>query len=198
VANERTFLRAATCLAISALIGACSGVTAASPVPASAPLASTAVTPPPTPSPEPFATVEPTAAPATPRPTPKPRPSLDVDLTEIAAYLTSSITLLNLGDEDLSVLVAYLDPGSDVPFPLGVYALGSMDQVTNDAPPGTYVLEFRQPAAAAAATTCTIEMADSDGYVFAALGDAIAIRSSATPPATAGDLFVATSPLCVD
>jgi hypothetical protein len=112
--------------------------------------------------------------------------------------MTSSITLLDLADEDLAVVVTYLDPGSDVPFPLGTFTLGSMDQVTNEAPPGTYTLEFRQPADGASGASCTIQIADAEGYVFAALGDAVAISSSATQPKTAGDLFVATSALCVD
>jgi len=198
VAYERTLLRAATCLTIAALIGACSGATAASPVPASAPPESPAVTSTPAASPEPSIAVVPTVAPATPRPTAKPRPSLDIDLAELDAFMTSSITLLNLADDDLAVTVAYIDPEGGVPFPLGSFALESMDQVTNEAPPGTYTLEFRQSAGSTSATSCTIRIADAERYVFAALDDAIAISSSTTPPSMAGEMFVATSPLCVD
>jgi hypothetical protein len=198
MANERTLLRGTTCLAIAALVVACSAPAGPS-VPATpSTTASPAVAAAPTAVPEPSMTVAPSAAPATPAPSRKPRPSLDIDPAELDAYMTSSITLLDLADEDLAVVVTYLDPGSDVPFPLGTFTLASMDQVTNGAPPGTYTLKFHQPADSASVTSCTIQIADAEGYVFAALGDAIAITSSATPPSTAGDLFVATSTLCID
>jgi hypothetical protein len=197
VANEQTLLRATAYLAITALIAACSGATAASPPPTASPTNSPVPTTSP-PTPEPSLAVTPSLVPATPRPTPKPRPSLDVDLDELDAYMTSSITLLNLADDSLSVSVAYIDPAGGAPFPLGAFPLGSMDQVTNEAPPGTYTLEFHQPADNTLATSCTIEIADAEGYVFAALDDAIAISSTAAVPGDAGDLFVATSSLCLD
>lgn len=121
-----------------------------------------------------------------------------MDLDEIAAYLTSSITLLDLAEADLAVVITYHDPGSETPFPLGSYRLDSMEQVTNDAPPGRYTLEFHQPAAASTATTCTIEVGSDEGYVFAALGDAIALTSTGSTPSVADDLFVATSSLCIE
>jgi hypothetical protein len=200
VANRRTILRTTTYVAMAALIAACSGAAASAPPPTSPPTATPAAATPATPAttPAPSIAIVASAPPATPAPTSKPRPSLDIDLAELDAYMTSSITLLDLADEDLAVVVTYLDPGSDAPFPLGTFTLGSMDQVTNGAPPGAYTLEFHQPADSASATSCTIQIADEEGYVFAALGDAIAITSSATQPKTAGDLFVATSALCVD
>jgi hypothetical protein len=194
MANVRTIYRSAATAVVALVIVACAGATA----PSAPPDAPATASPIPTTSPTPAVTETPSVAPATPLPSRKPRPSLDVDLAELDAYMTSSITFLNLADDDLAVVVAYLDPGSEVPFPLGTYALESMDQVTNDAPPGTYTLEFHQPAADTSPTTCTIQIADTEGYVFAALGDAIGIRSSAFAPSTASDLFVATSPLCVD
>jgi hypothetical protein len=151
---------------------------------------------------EPIATPEPTlsAVPSEPvatiEPSRRPRPSLDIDAAEVDAYLTSSITFVDLADEDLAVIVTYIDPSSDTPFPLGTYRLDSMDQVTNEAPPGTYILEFHQPADTTSASTCTIEIADDDGYVFAALGDAIAIGSTGSTPTDSRELFVATSSLC--
>jgi hypothetical protein len=194
VVNLRAVSRTAAIAVIALVIVACWGTAAPSAPPASGATAS----PVPSASPAPATTVTPSAAPATPSPSRKPRPSLDIDPAELDAYMTSSITFLDLADEDLAVVVTYLDPDSDVPFPLGTFGLESMDQVTNDAPPGTYTLEFHQPADSASATSCTIQIADAEGYVFAALGDAIAITSSTTPPSTAGDLFVATSTLCID
>lgn len=194
MANLRTISRMAAIAIIALVIVACSGTAAPTPPPDAAAMAS----PVPSASPAPAITVTPSAAPATPAPSRKPRPSLDIDPAELDAYMTSSITFLDLADEDLAVVVTYLDPDSDVPFPLGTFGLDSMDQVTNEAPPGTYTLEFHQPADSASATSCTIQIADAEGYVFAALGDAIAITSSEIPPNTADDLFVATSTLCID
>jgi len=89
-----------------------------------------------------------------------------------------------------------MDPSSETPFPLGTYTLESMDQITNEAPPGRYILEFLQPADSTSGTSCTVEIADEERYVFAALGDAIAITTTGGTPGDAGELFVATSSLC--
>ena len=153
-------------------------------------------------------TPEPTAAPsaevvpseAAPSPTieatPRPRPSLEVDLEEVAAYLTAAITLLDLADEDLAVDVLYVDSSGGAPFPVGTYTLEPQEQSTNAVPPGVYELTFRQPSTATSGATCTIEVGETDGYVFAALGDAIAVTRTGATPTDAAELFVATSSLC--
>lgn len=158
----------------------------------------------------------PTAAPVTPAPTtapstapstegqpsptieatPRPRPSLDVDLEEVAAYLTAAITILDLSEEDLAVDVLYLDSSGGAPFPVGTYTVNSQEQSTNAVPPGIYELTFRQPSSAASGATCTIEVGETDGYIFAALGDAIAVTRTGVTPTDAAELFVATSSLC--
>lgn len=178
-------------VAIATLLTACSAPAVSTADPASPPPASSVAD---APTPSPAATAS--AVPPTRTPSPRPRPSLDIDPAELDAYLTSSITFLDLADEDLAVVVLYLDPSSDVPLPLGTYTLESMDQLTNEAPPGTYLLEFHQPADSTSATSCTIEVADTQGYVFAALGDAIAISTTGSAPTDARELFVATSSLC--
>jgi hypothetical protein len=127
---------------------------------------------------------------------PKARSSLDIDLAELDAYLTSSITLLDLADDDLAATVTYLDPGSEASVALGTYTLGSMDQMTNSVPPGTYRLDFRQPPDSTTGPSCTIEIADAEGYVFAAVEDAVAISRTGTTQTDARELFVATSSLC--
>jgi hypothetical protein len=193
VAHERAILRTAASLAIAGLIAACSAAAAPNAAPALSPTAAPA----PTASPASSITPTPSAALATAAPSRKPRPSLDIDPAELDAYLTSSITFLDLADEDLAVVVMYVDASIEQPLTLGTYTLESMDQVTNEAPPGTYVLEFHQPANSTSATSCTIEIADAQGYVFAALGDAIAISATGTAPTDAGELFVATSSLCI-
>ena len=124
----------------------------------------------------------------------EPLPSFDQ--AELDTYLTSSITLLDLADGDLSVAVSYVDPSSSDAFDLGTYELESTDQMTNQVPPGTYRLVFHQPASSASGLTCTIEVTDSDGYVFAAVHEAIAVSRTGTAPKSVGELFVATSSLC--
>jgi hypothetical protein len=191
-ADARTIFRT-TALLAAMVFAACS----AAPVPSSMP-----PTLPPAESIEPDASEQPalTTAPSDPiatvAPSPRPRPSLDIDPAEVDAYLTSSITFLDLADEDLAVVVTYIDPSSDTPLPLGTYRLDSMGQVTNEAPPGAYVLEFFQPASSTTSTSCAIEIADDEAYVFAALGDAIAISATNSSPTDARELFVATSSLC--
>lgn len=63
-------------------------------------------------------------------------------------------------------------------------------------PPGIYELNFRQPSTATGDASCTIEVGETDGYVFAALGDAIAVTRTGVTPTDAAELFVATSSLC--
>lgn len=196
MADHRLIVRTACTLAIAALVAACSGAAVPSAAPPASVVASAEAAVPETQ--EPTVSAPATATPATPPPSRRPRPSLDVDLAELDAYLTSTITLVDLADEDLEVVVTYVDPGSETPFPLGVYTLESMDQITNDAPPGTYTLEFHQPAGSTSATSCTFEIADAEGYIFAALGDAVAITTTGAQPTDADELFVATSSLCID
>lgn len=194
-AYARTIVRRTASLALVTAIAACSTASSPNASPASSAPSAASTN-------EPVATLDqvvsavPSEPAATDKPSPRPRPSLDIDLAEVDGYLTSSITLLDLADEDLAVVVTYIDPSSDTPFPLGTYELASMDQVTNDAPPGTYILEFHQPADSASASTCTIEIEDDEGYVFAALGDSIAISTTGSTPTDGGELFVATSSLC--
>ena len=181
-----------TLLALVALLAACGGAA----VPSSAPTASPARSPSSTATPAASAIETPSAAPASPAPSPRVRPSLAIDLAELDAYLTSSITLIDLAETDLAVTVAYVDPDSGDSASLGTYTLESMDQMTHSVPPGTYRLDFRQPADSPAGPSCTIEIADADGYVFAAVDDAVAIGRTGTTPTDARELFVATSSLC--
>jgi hypothetical protein len=110
--------------------------------------------------------------------------------------LTSSITLLNLADADLGVVVAYGEADTDEAIDLGTYTVGFTEQQTNDVPPGVYRLEFHQPADGATASTCTIDLADGEAYTFVAIDGAIALTRTGDAPTDAGELFVATSSVC--
>ena len=185
------FARAIASMTLLLLVAACSSTGAASPEP---PAASDAAVPP---SAEASASSAPSQSPTpTPDATPRPRPSLDVDLEEVAAYLTAGITLLDLADTDVAVDVTYLDPTSGEPFPVGTYTLEPEEQLSNSVPPGVYELTFRQPASSATGEACTIEVGETDTYVFATLGDAVAVTRADESPTDAAELFIATSSLC--
>jgi len=178
--------------------GACAGAAA----PTAAPTVAVAANPPaPSPSPALADLAVPSEA-AQPSDSPAPissasrAPLPSFDQAQLSAYLTSSITLIDLADDDLSVDVSYLDPSSDQSVSLGSYALGATDQMTNQVPPGTYRLVFHQPAGSSNGPICTIEVTDAGGYIFAAIPGAIAISRTGSRPKDAGDLFVATSSLC--
>lgn len=180
------------------VVGACSGAAAPTAAP-SIPVA------PAEPSPSLAESVAPTqgatpidsAAPIdSPEPSASHKPLPSIDQAELDAYLTSSITLIDLADDDLSVTVSYADPSSNESIDLGTYALASTEQMTDQVPPGTYRLEFHQPGKSTTKQTCTIEVSDSDAYTFAAVKGAVAISRTGTKPKDVHDLFVSTSSLC--
>jgi len=203
MARTSATLRAAAIVALSAGLIACSAAPASSPTGAATDLSSPGVTTAPTaaatpartdsPSPTPDETVAPSEA-AEPSEPAKPRPS--IDQATIDAMLTSSLTLLNLADADLLVVVLYREAADETPFPLGSYTLAFTDQQTYEVPAGLYDLEFRQPADSRTGSTCTIELGSTDAYSFAAIDGAVAIARAGDPPTEASELFVATSSLC--
>lgn len=201
MARQRAITRTGKSVAIVAifpllaLLAACGGAAVSSSAPTASP-ATPAPSSAPTATPAPLASETPSAVPASPAPSPRVRPSLAIDLAELGAYLTSSITLVDLAETDLAVTVAYVDSDSGDSASLGTYTLGSMEQLTNSVPPGTYRLDFRQPADSPAGPSCTIEVGDADGYVFAAIENSVAIARTGAAPTETRELFVATSSLC--
>lgn len=195
MARTAVLQRASAIVALAAVLAACSAAPAVSQA-AAAPstaspsaLSSVAASP----SPSPSDTLAPTSSPAPSRST-KPLPS--IDQAELDAIMTSSITLIDLADDDLAVVVAYVDPDSAKSIDLGTYSLAFTDQLTNQVPPGTYRLEFHQPAASKTGPTCTIDVADREAYTFAAVNGAVAISKAGAAPKAVRDLFIATSSLC--
>jgi hypothetical protein len=189
------FRRATALIALAAVVSACTAAPAASQAAAVSPVASPTASPSPTASESapPVETLAPTDPPA---PTKSMKPLPSIDQAELDAIMTASITLIDLADADLSVTVGFVDPGSTKPIDLGTYALGSTDQLTNQVPPGTYRLEFRQPTDSKTGPTCTIKVADGDAFTFAAVDGAVAISKTGTVPKAVADLFIATSSLC--
>jgi len=192
-------VRAAGIVAVALFTVACSAAPGSSLVavvsPASSPPATAAPTAPPTASPSEAPTPPPTASPsAAPSASARPRPS--IDQADLDAILTSSITLLDLADDDLAVMVAYVDPDSDEAIDLGTYSLAFAEQQTNQVPPGVYRLDFRQPVDDATGATCTIDLSDGEAYTFAAIDGGVAVSRAGDTPTDARELFVATSSLC--
>ncbi len=165
---------------------------------------------------------KPSAAPATPRPSPlasatttpslatpvatrpastrrpassaKPRPS--VDQAAVAEFLTATITFLDLADTDVGVGVTYLDTASGESVELGAYTLASSEQIAKGVPAGRYRLDFRLSSPGGGGPPCTIDVTDGAAWTFVAVPGAIAVNRHGFNPASAGDLFVASSPLC--
>jgi hypothetical protein len=192
-------------IVLAALSASCSGAaspsaaaptTVASPTDWAAPSASpeSASASPALETPAVVATAKPSAAASRPAASPHPRPSLDS--AAITASLTGKITLLNLADADLAVTVTYIDPAGGASESLGTYSIQSFSQQMNALPPATYRLDFRQPAGSSTGPRCTISVKDGQAYSFVAVPGAIAISRAGYKPASARDLFVATSSLC--
>ena len=109
---------------------------------------------------------------------------------------TATITLLDLTDDGLGVTVTFLDPSSGESDALGTYILGSSERLSNAVPPGTYQLDFREPATSNTGPRCTLEIKKGDVVSFVAVPGAIAVSRTGVRPSTVRDLFVATSSLC--
>jgi hypothetical protein len=197
MARFPALVRACAVVTLVVTMGACSAAAGGSAAPETAAIADPAASlePAASSSPEASAVAIASDSPA-PSTSAKPRPSISQD--DLDAILTSSITLLDLADDDLAVSVTYFDPDSDEPFDLGSYSLALMDQQTYQVPPGVYNLEFRQPADSSSGPSCKIELADGEALTFAAIDGAVAVSRSGEKPSNAGELFIATSSLCLE
>lgn len=194
--NRRDATRAGLGIFTAVAIAACSGGPASS---AAAPSAA-AVEPS-------IASLAPSAAPASPSVAPsiepsdspapvrshKPLPSIDP--AELDAYLSSSITLLDLSDGAITVDVTYVDPSSGKAIDFGTYDLAATEQMTDQVPPGTYKVVFHLPDAAKV-PACTIDVGDKDAFTFATIPGGVAVARHGVKPGSGKELSVATSSLC--
>ena len=73
-------------------------------------------------------------------------PGPSVDPSAIAAYLTATITLLDLSDAGLAVGVTYIDPASGQTADLGTYSLASSERLSNSVPPAGIGSTCARPA----------------------------------------------------
>jgi len=190
-------LRAASIVAlgIAAVVATGCITYVAAPTPAPTAIPTPTPTEPPTPPPTLPPTEPPTQAPPTPPPDPNatPRPPA----VDIAPYLTSEVTVVNLGDAPLALTVALLDPDSTQEYVIGTFEL-QPEQVTSQAViPALFRLDFAYSAGSVAdAGTCSIEIADGEQLQFAVIPTGIVITSSGTEPADPAEMLVATSTRC--
>jgi hypothetical protein len=182
---------------IAGSIAACSAAPAASTAPSVAPSEAAATVAPATPSPEAetAAPVESNPPVDTPAPSRSHKPLPSYDPAELDAYLTSSITLVDLADGAVSVDVTYIDSSSGDAIDFGSYDLNAIEQMTDQVPPGTYKLVFHLPDATKV-PACTIDVGDKDAFTFAAVPGGVAVAKHGAKPGSTDQLSVATSSLC--
>ena len=153
-----------------------------------------AASPSPVSTPSPPASATAAAEASAPAASTRPRPSLDA--SQLAAYLTATLSLFDVADADVSVTLTYIDPTSG-PFEFGTYSLGASEQLSHAVPPGTYRIAFQVAPASGKGPTCTIDLNDGSTVTFfVASREAIAVTRIGFKPAKSADLFVATSSLC--
>jgi hypothetical protein len=178
---------------------------AATATPAPTPRATAAPTPPPspsatpprtaTPSPTPSATPEPSATPAAtrtlrPGETPAPTP------VDLAPFLTSELVVVNLGNAQLSVAVAILDPESTDEYEVGVLDVEPLQVTAQSVFAARYRLEFDYPGGAPnEGGTCVIDVGEREEIQFAVLedGGVIPAGSGAEDP---GELAIEAAARC--
>jgi hypothetical protein len=149
--------------------------------------------PPPSP-PTPAPTEPPTDGPPTPTPDPNatPRPTA----VDIAPYLTSEVTVVNLADTPLTLTVALLDPDSDQEYEIGTFEVQPDQVTTQSVIPAPFRLDFGYGGSVDSAGTCTIEIADGEQLQFAVIPEGIAITSNGPEPADPAEMIVATATRC--
>jgi hypothetical protein len=181
-------------LTITALFAmGCVSLGQATPAPTEPPTA--APTAPPTAPPTEPPTERPTAGPPTPTPDPDatPRPTA----VDIAPYLTSEVTVLNLSDAVLSVTVTIVDDDAGDEFTIDTTDLQPLQVTTTSIIPARFRLDFDFPGGGEAdAGTCTLDIVDAEAIQFAVIPTGIAISWSGEEPADPADMVVATAPRC--
>ena len=194
-------------LAAWAFVTACVGVTTAptgTPGKPESPnrpsfVAPTALTTPEPPTPEPTASTEPAPTPApTPTPTEEPERTLAPGETpspspmDISAFLTATLSVVNLTDEHFAVSVDIYSEGENqgtvARFDLEPY--GSLFQ---NVPETTYAVSFD---GSGEPSTCVVTIAEGAQLSFTLIGTDILIADAAHEPTSPADLFVATSSRC--
>jgi hypothetical protein len=117
-------------------------------------------------------------------------------LPDLAPYLTAGLSMVNISDSDIDVILELVDNDSGTKVVVVRGSLGQAGSSERKVPRGTYVLTFT-PKATGVAAVCTFSMDDEDAIEFVALRDHIVVTKSGFSPATGADIDIATSRLCV-
>ena len=159
------------------------------PTPSRAPTEIPMITPAPTAPP----TEPPTAGPSTPTPDPDatPRPTA----VDIAPYLTSEVTILNLGDAPLGVTVTLLDPDSTDEFTIGTFHLEPSQVTSQSIIPALFRLDFGLTGVDDAGT-CEITVGEAEQIQFAVVPTGIVMATNGAEPTDPAEMLVATSSRC--
>lgn len=203
-------------LAAGAFVTACVGVTTAptgtpgQPESPSRPsfVAPTALTTPEPPTPEPPATTEPTAsAEPAPTPAPTPTPTDEPERTlapgetprpspmDISAFLTATLSVVNLTDEQFTVSVDIYSEGENQGT-VAQFELEPYGSIFQNVPETTYAVSAVSSDGSGEPSTCVVTIAEGAQLSFTLIGTDILIADAAHEPTSPEDLFVATSSLC--
>jgi hypothetical protein len=138
-----------------------------------------------------------TAEPGTPEPTLAPGETPPATPIDLLPFLTSGITLYNLGDSTLYVSATIIDTGTGDEYPVGDLSVEA-DQFTRQASLATrYRIDFSYDRSTNDALgSCTIDVSDADEIDFTAVPDGIIITKNAQQPNDPAEMVVATSSLC--
>jgi hypothetical protein len=114
---------------------------------------------------------------------------------DVAPFLTSDITVVNLGDGPLGLTVTLLDPDSAEEFTIGTFRLEPEQVTSQSIVPALFRLDFGYSGVNDAGT-CTITIGDGEELQFAVIPQGIAITSNGPEPADPAEMVVATSSRC--
>lgn len=115
---------------------------------------------------------------------------------DLSPYLTGKLSLLNLAESKLEVLVNYVDTDTGEPSLLATLVLEPLDFNAQKVPPGTYEIEFRDAGSATANAMCRLVLEDFGVFRFVAVDEGVAITRDGYEPTESAELFVSTSSLC--
>jgi hypothetical protein len=132
--------------------------------------------------------------PATPGPLGSGGPSASPTF-DILGLLTATIGATNLGDGDLTVKVAALDPDAEELVEVTILTLRPFESISEKTFAARYRIEF-QAGIGAAPQVCAMDLRDGDDYTFVALAKLITVSRAGTDAAAPADLVVASSGLC--
>jgi hypothetical protein len=134
---------------------------------------------------------------ATPSPgSPGPAGSPSSEPIDISAYLTVRLSVVNLAEVPVDVVVSLVDTSTGDVTQLITLVLEPLDFESQKVPPNVFDVVFTVRGSATALASCRMQVENDDSLDFAALDDAVAVSKRGYVPADRSELFVATSTLC--